>query len=299
MSSTNPTLSYIAKLQYISGQLSLYMSIIILVFGLIGNLLNCLVFAQRSLRSKPCVVYFLVASILNLIIIFSGIAPRAFQIFFMIPDQTETVSTLFGKPTSYKMFHNNSIVVDENLSPDDPLFWSRPTSINCNIVRIIGIFLCLAAFIGIVLNGALLYSFVRYKFLRTPPNIFIMFISGIGLLASCSIIPLAGSSSLYCYWLYGRVGCQVEAIMAFLYGCSSSYLLCAVSLSRCYIIVRPFNAKSVSIGKCIIIASVVVIIAFIWTMLPIIGWNEYTLEVGTFVFDLFRWMKIIKNTFIT
>ncbi|CAF1246863.1 unnamed protein product [Rotaria sp. Silwood1] len=94
MSSTNPTLSYIAKLQYISGQLSLYMSIIILVFGLIGNLLNCLVFAQRSLRSKPCVVYFLVASILNLIIIFSGIAPRAFQIFFMIPDQTETVSTL-------------------------------------------------------------------------------------------------------------------------------------------------------------------------------------------------------------
>ncbi|CAF2536952.1 unnamed protein product [Rotaria sp. Silwood2] len=176
------------------------------------------------------------------------------------------------------MFCNSSIVVGENLSPDDPLFWSRPTPINCNTVRIIGIFLCLAAFIGIVFNGALSYSFVRYKFLRTPSNIFIMFISGIGLLASCCIIPLAGSSSLYCYWLYGRIGCQLEAIMAFLYGCSSSYLLCAVSLSRCYIIVKPFNAKSVSVAKCIIIACVAVIIAFIWTMLPLIGWNEYTLE---------------------
>ncbi|CAF1406425.1 unnamed protein product [Rotaria sordida] len=176
------------------------------------------------------------------------------------------------------MFYNNSLVVDENLSPDNPLFWSRPTPINCNTVRIIGIFLCLAGFIGIILNGALSYSFIRYKFLRTPPNIFIMFISCIGLLASCTIIPLAGSSSLYCYWLYSRVGCQLEAIMAFFYGCSSSYLLCAISLSRCYIILRPFNAKNVSVTKCIIIACVVVIIAFIWTMLPIIGWNEYTLE---------------------
>ncbi|CAF4193559.1 unnamed protein product [Rotaria sp. Silwood2] len=94
MSSTNATISYIAKLQYISGQLSLYMSVVILVSGLIGNLLNCLVFTQQSLRSRPCVIYFLVASILNLIIIFSGVAPRAFQIFFMIPDRTETVSTL-------------------------------------------------------------------------------------------------------------------------------------------------------------------------------------------------------------
>ncbi|CAF4601974.1 unnamed protein product [Rotaria sp. Silwood2] len=94
MSSTNATISYIAKLQYISDQLSLYMSGVILVFGLIGNLLNCLVFAQRSLRSKPCVIYFLVASILNLIIIFSGLAPRTFQFFSIIPDRTDTVSTL-------------------------------------------------------------------------------------------------------------------------------------------------------------------------------------------------------------
>ncbi|CAF1448696.1 unnamed protein product [Adineta steineri] len=70
------------------------MSLIILLSGIIGNLLNCLVFAQRSLRTKPCVVYFFIASILNLIAILSGITPRAFQSFFSIPNQTLTVSVL-------------------------------------------------------------------------------------------------------------------------------------------------------------------------------------------------------------
>ncbi|CAF1244003.1 unnamed protein product [Adineta steineri] len=70
------------------------MSLIILLSGIIGNLLNCLVFAQRSLRTKPCVVYFFVASIFNLIAIFSGITPRALQCFFSISDQTQTISVL-------------------------------------------------------------------------------------------------------------------------------------------------------------------------------------------------------------
>ncbi|CAF3308686.1 unnamed protein product [Rotaria socialis] len=142
---------------------------------------------------------------------------------------------------------NYSSIIDEGLSRDDPLFWSRPTTVNCTTVRIIGIFLCVAAFVGIVFNGTLLYSFLRYKMLRSPPNIFVMFIAVMGLLASCTILPLTGTSSVYCQWLYQRSGCQLSAIIAFLYGCSSSYLLCGASLSRCYIIVRPFQAKNVTV----------------------------------------------------
>ncbi|CAF1187902.1 unnamed protein product [Adineta steineri] len=94
MSNNNETMAYITKLQSISEQITFSMSLIILLSGIIGNLLNCLVFAQRSLRTKPCVVYFFVASILNLIAIFSGVTPRAFQSFFSIPDPTLTVSVL-------------------------------------------------------------------------------------------------------------------------------------------------------------------------------------------------------------
>jgi hypothetical protein len=147
------------------------------------------------------------------------------------------------------MSFNYSLIFDEQLSPDDPLFWSSPTPVNCNTIRILGIFLCIAALVGIVFNGALFYSFVRYKALRSPANIFVMFIAGMGLFASCTILPLTGSSSIYCQWLYQRKGCQFSAIIAFLYGCSSSYLLCGVSLSRCYIIIRPFKAKNITVSQ--------------------------------------------------
>ncbi|CAF3648991.1 unnamed protein product [Rotaria sp. Silwood1] len=145
------------------------------------------------------------------------------------------------------MSFNYSSIINEQLSRDDPLFWSRPTPVDCNTIRIVGIFLCMAAFIGIVFNGALFYNFIRYKILRSPPNIFVMFIAGMGLIASCTILPLTGTSSVYCQWLYKRAGCQLSAMIAFLYGCSSSYLLCGASLSRCYIIIRPFQAKYITV----------------------------------------------------
>jgi len=147
------------------------------------------------------------------------------------------------------MWFNYSSIMDEDISPDDALFWNRPTPINCNTVRIIGIFLCITAFIGIILNGVLVYSFIRYKVLRSSPNIYVMFIAILGLLASCTILPLTGTSSIYCKWLYKRLGCQLTAIIAFLYGCSSSYLLCVVSFSRCYIITRPLNANKITVSN--------------------------------------------------
>ena len=178
------------------------------------------------------------------------------------------------------MFYNYSDIVDEGLSRDDPLFWSRESPVDCGTIRIIGIFLCISSFIGVVLNGSIVYSFIRYKDLRTSANIFIMFITIIGFLASCSILPLTGISSIYCYWVFSRVGCQFEAVMAFLYGCSSSYLLCAVCLTRSFVIIRPFQAKNLTVQKCSIFGGIAVLIAFLWTMLPIFGWNEYTMEVG-------------------
>lgn len=176
------------------------------------------------------------------------------------------------------IYYNYSLILDEDLSPLDPQFWTRTTPVDCDQVRTIGILLCIAAFVGVSLNGALVASFIRYKVLRSSPNIYILFISIMGLLASGTILPLTGTSSVYCRWLYQRQGCQISAAIAFLYGCSSSYLLCVVSLSRCYILVRPFAANRVTVQKSVIISCFVVFLAFIWSILPILGWNEYVIE---------------------
>ena len=196
--------------------------------------------------------------------------------------QREVVYNSISRIVKEQMWFNYSLILDEDLSPNDPEFWNRPTPINCDIVRTTGIFLCIAAAFGIILNGSLLCSFIRYKTLRSSANIHVIFIAIIGLLASCIILPLTGTSSIYCRWLYRRIGCQLSAMMAFWYGCSSSYLLCVVSLSRCYIIVCPFQANRITVSKSVIVSCFAVFLAFIWAMLPMIGWNEYIMEVSSF-----------------
>ncbi|CAF2640907.1 unnamed protein product [Rotaria sp. Silwood2] len=176
------------------------------------------------------------------------------------------------------MSFNYSLITNENFSGDDFLFSNHRTSVNCNTTRILGIFLCIAALIGIALNGTLFYSFIRYKALRSPPNIFIMCIMGMGLFASCTVLPLTGTSLISCRWLYQREGCQLTALFSFFYACSGSYLFCGASLSRCYIIVRPFQVNHINMSSCLVFSSLEILFGFIWSMLPLMGWNEYTTE---------------------
>lgn len=188
------------------------------------------------------------------------------------------------------------------ISTQDDLFslWDSTTSNHCETIRLVGIFLCVGAGFGVLFNGIIVFSFIRYRNLLSPQNVYILFISIIGLIASCTILPLTGTSSVYCRWLYTRLGCQLSAMMAFLYGCSSSYLLCVVSLGRCFIIIRPFRANQITVRKIsikrktwfffmslqversIVVSFFVVLIALIMSMLPMFGWNEYVMEVCQF-----------------
>ncbi len=84
----------IAQLNYASLQINRYFAAILLLFGIVGNLLCCLVFLQRTLRTNPCVIYLLIASISNMISLISGIPPRLLSNWNVLPDHTETVPIL-------------------------------------------------------------------------------------------------------------------------------------------------------------------------------------------------------------
>ncbi len=66
----------ITNLNNLSAQFNRYLSIVILLFGIVGNILNCLALSQRTLRSNPCATLFLASSIANLITLISGVAVR-------------------------------------------------------------------------------------------------------------------------------------------------------------------------------------------------------------------------------
>ena len=66
----------IRSLNYISEQLNRYLSPTVFIFGVVGNILNCMVLSQRTLRSNPCALLFLVSSFIDLISILIGLPPR-------------------------------------------------------------------------------------------------------------------------------------------------------------------------------------------------------------------------------
>ncbi|CAF0845373.1 unnamed protein product [Rotaria sordida] len=67
---------FIETLEYISKQFNRYFSIFIFLFGTIGNILNCFVLSQSTLRLNPCAYLFLISSIANMISIIFGLTTR-------------------------------------------------------------------------------------------------------------------------------------------------------------------------------------------------------------------------------
>lgn len=86
--------TYIAQLNYASLQMHRYVPIGLLLFGIIGNSMSCLVFLQKSLRTNPCAMCFLAASIANLVSLIDGIPSRMLSSWNILPDLTDTNAVL-------------------------------------------------------------------------------------------------------------------------------------------------------------------------------------------------------------
>ena len=79
-------------------------------------------------------------------------------------------------------------------------------------------------------------------------------------------------------FIYGKIGCQIEAIIMYLVGCSSIYILMFISYTRYRTVSDPLNYKAHSQSETIIAAFVSMSIGFFWSMAPIVGWSHYSLE---------------------
>ncbi|CAF0725427.1 unnamed protein product [Adineta steineri] len=86
------TTNLIAYLQNASTQSNRYISIFIFIFGVLGNILNCIVLSQGKLRTNSCSFLFLISSIASLISILSGLTSRMLAGYAV--DLTNTISWL-------------------------------------------------------------------------------------------------------------------------------------------------------------------------------------------------------------
>jgi hypothetical protein len=74
--SINSTL--VLNLNTFAFQINRYMSIFIILFGSIGNILNLFIFSRPKHRTNPCAIYFFYASVAGLIALYSGLLSRIF-----------------------------------------------------------------------------------------------------------------------------------------------------------------------------------------------------------------------------
>lgn len=76
-SSTSPSnVSLVSTWTTVTALINCYFSLLLFIFGFVGNVLNILVLSQQSLRSNSCAWLFLMSSIFNLICILSGLTTR-------------------------------------------------------------------------------------------------------------------------------------------------------------------------------------------------------------------------------
>ncbi len=99
--SSSGDVSLIASLNNVSSMLNRYFAIAIFIFGTIGNVLNCLILLQPTLRSNPCSLFFLVSSIAHLTFIYSGLTTRMLSGWAV--DLTNTIGWLCKLRAQWKM----------------------------------------------------------------------------------------------------------------------------------------------------------------------------------------------------
>ncbi len=79
-------------------------------------------------------------------------------------------------------------------------------------------------------------------------------------------------------WPFGKIGCDLTATLMFFIGCTSVYMLVAISLQRYYIIRKPLNIKKITKKTTLIVISISCAIGLIWSLLPLFGWSRFVLE---------------------
>jgi hypothetical protein len=83
--------STVVYLNFIARELNRYIPLTLLVLGSIGNIINLLVFSRPSLRTSPCSLYFISASIANFISLYVGLLTPFLALYNLDPTQKSTL----------------------------------------------------------------------------------------------------------------------------------------------------------------------------------------------------------------
>lgn len=132
--------------------------------------------------------------------------------------------------------------------------------------------------VGSFINGLCLFVFAKNKRLRSPTNIFVIALNLCDFLMCFVAIPLTMTSAWAHRWLWGDAMAVGEGFLVYFLGLSSMYILMAIAVDRYIAISKPLLGAKITKKTAMISCGLCYLGGFLWSALPLIGWNKYQLE---------------------
>ncbi|CAF0955798.1 unnamed protein product [Brachionus calyciflorus] len=156
--------------------------------------------------------------------------------------------------------------------------YSLESPVECYKLKIVGVYCIILFVFSTFFNGALLWAFIKNKSLRTSINIFIIALAVFNLFGTLVELPFIILSNLNCKWIFGEFACVFSAYIMYFIGCTSIYLMAAISFERFYIIYKPLSIRNVNKKNNLVIIFLCSLNGLMWATFPLIGWSHYSLE---------------------
>lgn len=150
--------------------------------------------------------------------------------------------------------------------------------LTCDQFYFMGAYCVFLIVMGIVCNSILINSFIKDKALLKPINFMFLSFCVLSLIATILEVPMVAVSCFQCKFTYGKIGCEIEAFIMFFCGCSSVYLLMAISIERLLVIYKPLLAQQINVKKSALSVGLCCFLGLLWAAFPFMGWSYYSLE---------------------
>ncbi|XP_012261693.1 rhodopsin-like isoform X2 [Athalia rosae] len=193
----------------------------------------------------------------------------------------ETLSTIGPQVARQWMRYNNQTVADkvpaEMLHLIDPHWYHFPP-MNPLWHKILGLVMIVLGIMGWCGNGVVVYVFLLTPSLRTPSNLLVVNLAFSDFLMMMIMSPPMVINCYFETWVLGTLMCDVYAMVGSLCGCASIWTMTAIALDRYNVIVKGMSGTPFTIKKAILEILLIWLFGFVWSILPMVGWNRYVPE---------------------
>lgn len=149
----------------------------------------------------------------------------------------------------------------------------------CKKLKYVSLYLVFLFAASLTFNLALLMCFMGIKSLRSAPqNTFVIALCMLNLAGTLLELPPIMTSNFACRWIWAYQSCIFTAFFMYWIGCSSIYLLVALSIERLYIIYEPLSVRYVNRSLYVKAVVACILLGLVWPLLPLFGWSHYSFE---------------------